>query len=387
MYTKTQQAKTEAGKESERSRTSSTPHFSYPVLKLQRKYGNQIVQRLLQTGAIQAKLRIGQPDDKYEQEADRFADQVMHMPGPSVTDQSHSNFSNQTPVIPLKCTECNEQVNRELSSGDKEEQVSAPSIVHDVLQSPGHSLDSMTRAFMEPRFGHDFSQVRVHTDTKAAKSAQAVNALAYTVGQDVVFGAGQFSPGTASGLRLLAHELTHVIQQSRGEVRRTPAETVTPDQVTVTNNGTGVTADAIQVLQEIVASIGETSATITSGRRTPAEQAAAMYTNLENTSVEAQKELYGSSGDKVIDVYVAGKAATPAKDAATIKQEMTDKINELGPSNVSRHCSENSVIDVAPSSITDDEQFQTKAEAHARVTKYLGPATTPSDPAHHLEIT
>src|SRR5207247_654477 len=117
----------------------------------------------------------------------------------------------------------------------------------------------------------------------------------------------------------------------------------------VTNNGTGVSALAIQVLKEIVASVGETSATITSGKRTPAEQAAAMYTNLEGTSVAAQKALYGPNGDLVIDVYVAGKAATPAKDAATIKSEMTAKINELGPSNVSKHCSDTDVIDVAPS--------------------------------------
>ena len=79
-------------------------------------------------------------------------------------------------------------------------------------------------------------------------------------------------------------------------------------------------------------------------------------------------------GDKVIDVYVAGKPATPTKNATTIKQEMTDKMSELGPSNVSRHCSNNSVIDVAPSSITDDAQLQGEAEAHKRVTKYLGPA-------------
>jgi len=88
-----------------------------------------------------------------------------------------------------------------------------PSIVHDVLNSPGQPLDRDTRAFMEPRFGHDFSGVRVYTDAKAAQSARAVNALAYTVGKDVVFGAGQYMPKTMAGKRLLAHELTHTIQQ------------------------------------------------------------------------------------------------------------------------------------------------------------------------------
>ena len=91
-----------------------------------------------------------------------------------------------------------------------------PSIVHDVLNTPGQPLDRGTRAFMEPRFGHDFSGVRVHTDTKAAQSARAVNALAYTVGKDVVFGMGQYQPGTMGGKRLLAHELTHTIQQGMG---------------------------------------------------------------------------------------------------------------------------------------------------------------------------
>lgn len=88
-----------------------------------------------------------------------------------------------------------------------------PPIVHDVLSSPGQPLDASTRTFMEPRFGYDFSQVRVHTDKRAAESARAVNALAYTVGRDVVFGEGEYEPGTSMGRRLLAHELTHVVQQ------------------------------------------------------------------------------------------------------------------------------------------------------------------------------
>jgi hypothetical protein len=91
-----------------------------------------------------------------------------------------------------------------------------PPIVHEVLRSPGQALDAGTRAFMEPRFSHDFSGVRVHTDAKAAESARSVNAFAYTVGRDLVFGTGQYAPGTMAGKRLLAHELTHVVQQSRG---------------------------------------------------------------------------------------------------------------------------------------------------------------------------
>ena len=89
----------------------------------------------------------------------------------------------------------------------------APPVVHEVLQSPGQPLDAGTRAFMEPRFGHDFSRVQVHSGPAAEQSARAVNALAYTVGQHIVFGAGQFTPGTHEGRRLMAHELSHTLQQ------------------------------------------------------------------------------------------------------------------------------------------------------------------------------
>lgn len=88
-----------------------------------------------------------------------------------------------------------------------------PPIVPEVLRSPGQPLDPATRAFFEPQFGHDFSQVRVHTDTKAAESARAVDALAYTAGRDVVFGAGRYQPGSQQGRHLLAHELAHAVQQ------------------------------------------------------------------------------------------------------------------------------------------------------------------------------
>ena len=88
-----------------------------------------------------------------------------------------------------------------------------PPVVHSVLNSPGRPLDAPTRGFMESRFGHDFSQVRIHADAQAAESARAVSAHAYTVGQDVVFGAGKYQPETNGGRRLLAHELAHTIQQ------------------------------------------------------------------------------------------------------------------------------------------------------------------------------
>jgi hypothetical protein len=103
-----------------------------------------------------------------------------------------------------------------------------PPVVHEVLQSPGRPLEGGTRSMMEPRFGHDFGGVRVHTDARAAESARAVNALAYTVGPNVVFGAGQYVPGSADGRRLLAHELAHVVQQSGTAQSARPGLTIGP---------------------------------------------------------------------------------------------------------------------------------------------------------------
>jgi hypothetical protein len=117
-----------------------------------------------------------------------------------------------------KCAECSKkqmslQRATQASESDTQNSGGVPPIVHDVLRSAGQPLDAQTRAFMEPRFGHDFSRVRVHTDARAAQSAQAVNALAYTLGRDIVFAAGHYSPRSSSGRLILAHELTHVVQQ------------------------------------------------------------------------------------------------------------------------------------------------------------------------------
>ena len=123
-----------------------------------------------------------------------------------------------TPGLNGECAECRRK--RLQRSPVRAAPATVPPVVNEVLRSPGQPLGADTRAFMEPRFGHDFSKVRVHTDARAAESTRAVNALAYTVGRDVVFGAGQYAPATTSGRQLLAHELTHVAQQ--GPVVRAP---------------------------------------------------------------------------------------------------------------------------------------------------------------------
>lgn len=148
-------------------------------------------------------LSITSPGDRYEQEAERVAAKVTSGgPFPGVTRSSPS------------------ALNRD-STNSKDLSV-APPVVHDVLNSSGQALDPAVRAFMEPRFGQDFSKVRVHTSGQAAASAGAVNAKAYTVGQNIVFGAGRFAPDTQEGKRLIAHELTHVVQQSGGDSSEQP---------------------------------------------------------------------------------------------------------------------------------------------------------------------
>jgi Domain of unknown function (DUF4157) len=111
-----------------------------------------------------------------------------------------------------ECEQCKKK-KLQRRAADAEDLRGVPPIVDEVLNSPGHPLDAATRTFMEPRFGYDFSKVRVHSDHKAAESARSVHALAYTVGSNVVFAGGQYAPTKTSGRKLLAHELTHVVQQ------------------------------------------------------------------------------------------------------------------------------------------------------------------------------
>jgi hypothetical protein len=163
---------------------------------------------------IQAKLKVGAVDDPLEHEADHVADQVMRMPAPDVP------IAAAPSQVSRKCAECeDEEKLRKKPAVPETAAGEASGIVHEMLRSPGQPLDPATRAFMEPRLGYDFSKVRIHADAAAAQSARDVDALAYAVGHDVVFGAGQFAPGTYEGRQLIAHELVHVMQQGEAERR------------------------------------------------------------------------------------------------------------------------------------------------------------------------
>jgi hypothetical protein len=178
------------------------------------RIGNQATLRRLQ-----AKLTVGAVNDPLEKEADDAADRVMRMADPQVLRAA-------PPTLSRKCEECQEEesespLQREAATGVTAGGGTAPPIVDSVLTSPGSPLDAATQQFMSRGFGADFADVRIHTDAQAAQSAAEVDARAYTVGRNVVFGAGQYDPAGESGRRLLAHELAHVVQQ--GSAGPTPS--------------------------------------------------------------------------------------------------------------------------------------------------------------------
>ncbi|MBN2385426.1 MAG: DUF4157 domain-containing protein [Anaerolineales bacterium] len=156
--------------------------------------------RRMRLVGVQAKRAFSQPGDAYEQEADRLAEQVLD--GHTLARRRPMGSRSGEALMRLPA-----------GAGPSAD---LPESVQAALQSPGQPLEADTRAFMEPRFGHDFGRVRVHTDDLAARSARAVDALAYTVGREVVFAAGQYAPRTSSGRALLAHELAHTLQQGAG---------------------------------------------------------------------------------------------------------------------------------------------------------------------------
>ncbi|OPX86541.1 MAG: hypothetical protein A4E53_02974 [Pelotomaculum sp. PtaB.Bin104] len=214
----------------------NTPLNSF--LQLQQTIGNHAVQRILNVCMLQAKLKISQPNDVYEQEADRIANQVLRTPdsalpppgGPPHTASPPGSLVRQVlpeegelqtkPAGSMGLTATKRQDEEDLLQKSGEEQLSeTPSQLESwiaALRGSGQPLPASARNFMEPRFSYDFSRVRVHTDARAVELAKAVNARAFTIGRDVVFGAGEYAPGTDAGKRLLAHEFTHVIQQEQG---------------------------------------------------------------------------------------------------------------------------------------------------------------------------
>ncbi|MEM9006467.1 MAG: DUF4157 domain-containing protein [Cyanobacteria bacterium P01_F01_bin.86] len=167
---------------------------------------------------VQTKLTVGQPNDKYEQEADRVAEQVMRMPAPD----SVGAHIQRAPFTKIQraCSACEDKKKlqaKEISGSTPEVTPAVASRIQS-LQGGGQPLSAATRNFFEPRFGQDFSNVRVQTDSI---STGELNARAYTIGHNIVFGQGQYAPRTNVGKQLIAHELAHVVQQKDQNVSTT----------------------------------------------------------------------------------------------------------------------------------------------------------------------
>src|SRR6266571_2547810 len=161
---------------------------------------------------VQTKLTVGPPDDAYEREADSVANAVMRMPDEAVREGQ----------VQRMCAECEEeQLQRKSVAADTLEIDPDLEVGLRSQQSGGQPLPDSTRAFFEPRLGADLSAVRVHSDATAARAASAVSARAFTLGPDIVFAKGAYAPNTSAGRELLAHELTHVVQQGAANA---PAE-------------------------------------------------------------------------------------------------------------------------------------------------------------------
>ncbi len=195
--------------------------------------GNRAMLRQL---GVQPRLSVGAVNDPLEHEADRVADHVMQMRDPSRTGAGTARRA-AGGAVQRKCASCEEEkkaadsVQRKCAACEGAQvhakaeggagQGDSIGAVGEVLSSAGRPLDGATRSFMEPRFGQDFSHVRLHADERAASSARGIGALAYTHGSHIVFGAGQYAPGSDGGRWLMAHELAHTMQQGHGRAVRT----------------------------------------------------------------------------------------------------------------------------------------------------------------------
>jgi len=198
-----------------------------PLLDLQQTIGNQAVVRLFESGTIQAKLRVSQPGDADELEADRVAESVVSSSHEADRVAKNSVSSTSEPAVHRKCNcvgggascpECEEEeveaakgIHRKATSPSNGDESVRVDFLHSLV--PGQPLETKTRAFMESRFGLDFGDVRIHTGNEASSAAQALHAEAFTLGNDIFFGKDSYRPAPSDPL--LAHELVHVAQQRK----------------------------------------------------------------------------------------------------------------------------------------------------------------------------
>ncbi len=194
--------------------------------------------QVLGAGRLQPKLKIGAVNDPAEAEADRVADVVMRMPEPA---SGLSTIAQNSGEIRRKCVKCEEEAQTKPAETvrrmEEDEEImtkaqpggpdrTGATAAAAAVSSGGAPLPSSLRSFFEPRFGRDFSTVRLHTSSDAESAAKSINARAYSLGHDIAFGPGQYAPASAQGKKLIAHELTHTVQQSKARATqpRKPAQ-------------------------------------------------------------------------------------------------------------------------------------------------------------------
>jgi len=209
--TETKTTQTVVSKKTAQAFDNRTVYQPHPLLKLQHQLGNQAVNSL-----IQAKLKVSTPADVYEEEADRIADLVMTSPQVQLKSSTEEEILPKTnPLILQKYTIDLKEEDKQTPGFDQQRIVNAD--IEDRIQSirgGGQPLEENTRGFFENNLGYDLSAVKIHTDSQASDLANQLNAQAFTVGQDIFFGSGRYEPDSFQGKHLLAHELTHTIQQS-----------------------------------------------------------------------------------------------------------------------------------------------------------------------------
>ena len=350
---------------------SATHSSAHPLLQLQRQIGNQAVNQL-----IQAKLKVGKAHDTYEQEADRVADTVMRIPDAVVQQQPSSNTGQISPFVQRQTEEKKEetaqakpeigqitpfiqrqaedkkeepvqtlqrqaedkkeepvQTLQRQAEDKKEEPVQTkeiaeqtPEVTPDVenriqsMQSGGQPLPGSTRNFFESRFGYDFSGVRVHTDSQADDVSRKLNAQAFTIRQNVFFSAGRYEPHTTQGKWLLAHELTHTVQQqsSKPLTANSPSVQSYPDKHTLNHAPVKLHRKAATGAISISSNTPSVIARKVGGKKSPASPAQdpAFKAVVERTKATAKKQKqHPPAKNKAAEAQAAAKS--PANEVAS----------------------------------------------------------------------
>lgn len=299
---------------------------------------------------IQAKLMLGRTADRHEQEADRAADRVVSMPAPPTP-----TFPRGAGGFPGARPRPDQQPWAKGTDGPAPAPAPAtvaPPLVREALRAPGEPLSPAARAFFEPRFGHDFSRVSIHADSRASRAARAMGARAFTVGPHIAFREGQYAPQSDGGRRLLAHELAHVVQQSGGAPQSwpgTPALGGAHSGVIQRNPSIPDFLDIARRLRTAMQGLGTDEAAIVAalgelgGDRAAGEELKRVYQGLYGSDLETELRSELSGADLTRADALLNPAAAPAPAASAHRarlsrlQSKVRSIDKDGTATISLH--------------------------------------------------